>query len=116
MPKFTFLHNSRCSKSRQALAILKENEIEVNIIEYLKTPLSLSQVKDIYALLDIDSPIEMMRVKESEFTEAGLSKTSSKDTLLQAMADFPKLIERPILFNASNAVIGRPPENVLQIV
>ena len=112
---FTIYHNSRCSKSRQTLALLEENtkesQQEVTIIEYLKTPLSHDEIKQLLLQLDC-SPLQMMRIKEPEFIEQNL-KEANEDVLINAMANTPKLIERPIVSNGSKAVIGRPPENIL---
>ena len=113
---FTIYHNSRCSKSRQTLALLEENAQElqhkITIIEYLKTPLSHDDtIKQILLQLDC-SPLQMMRIKEPEFIEQNL-KGADEETLINAMVNTPKLIERPIVSNGSKAVIGRPPENIL---
>ena len=106
-------HNPRCSKSRQTLQLIEEAGHSVEIIEYLKTPLSESDIKQLLTLLAI-KPIEMMRTKEAEFKEQNL-KTADDDTLIQAMVNTPKLIERPIVTSEDKAVIGRPPENVLSL-
>ncbi|MEM0911595.1 MAG: arsenate reductase (glutaredoxin) [Pseudomonadota bacterium] len=116
MPKMKYLHNPRCSKSRQALNILNELNVDIEIIEYLKQPLTREELNLIFTNLGIDSALEMMRPKEAEFAEAGLSKSSSNDSLLDAMVKYPKLIERPILYSDSQAVIGRPPEKVKGII
>jgi len=112
---FTIYHNSRCSKSRQTLALLEENaqksQHQITIVEYLKTPLSHDEIKQLLLQLDC-SPLQMMRVKESEFIEQNL-KEANEEVLINAMVNTPKLIERPIVSNGSKAVIGRPPENVL---
>ena len=112
---FTIYHNSRCSKSRQTLALLEENTQEsqqkITIIEYLKSPLSHDEIKQLLIQLDC-SPLQMMRTKESEFIEQNL-KGANEETLINAMANTPKLIERPIVSNGNKAVIGRPPENIL---
>ncbi len=111
-----YLHNPRCSKSRQALKILNELDVEVEIIEYLKHPLSKDELTKIYANLGVSSVLEMMRPKEAEFATAGLTKSSSNEALIDAMVAYPKLIERPILFSDTKAVIGRPPEKVKDIL
>jgi arsenate reductase len=109
----TIYHNPRCSKSRQTLQLIEENNQEVSIVEYLKTPLSSDDIKKLLSLLNI-SPIEMMRTKEAEFKEQNL-KGANDNTLITAMVNTPKLIERPIVTSKNNAVIGRPPENVLTL-
>ena len=111
---FTIYHNPRCSKSRQTLALLEESKVEINIVEYLKTPLDESQIKSLLTMLAVP-PVEMMRTKEAEFKEQSLSGADD-NTLIQAMIDTPKLIERPIVVHNNSAVIGRPPENVLQLI
>ncbi|WP_076418785.1 arsenate reductase (glutaredoxin) [Colwellia sp. UCD-KL20] len=109
----TIYHNPRCSKSRQTLQLLEENNQDVTVVEYLKTPLNETKINELLGLLNI-SPIEMMRTKETEFKEQNL-KDASNEVLIAAMVNTPKLIERPIVTNGNNAVIGRPPENVLTL-
>jgi arsenate reductase len=114
---FTIYHNPRCSKSRQTLALLEEQTQKVNqeisIVEYLKTPLSHDDIRQLLIQLDC-SALNMMRVKEAEFSEQNL-KTANEETLIDAMVNTPKLVERPIVTNGSKAIIGRPPENVLDL-
>jgi len=110
---YTIYHNPRCSKSRQTLQLIEENQKEVTVVEYLKTPLNKAQINELLNLLNI-SPLEMMRTKEAEFKEQNL-KGASDEVLIEAMVNTPKLIERPIVTNATSAVIGRPPENVLTL-
>jgi arsenate reductase len=109
----TIYHNPRCSKSRQTLALIEENNQELTIVEYLKAPLDEATIKSLLSLLNI-SPIEMMRVKETEFKEQSLTDADDEQ-LIQAMVNTPKLIERPIVTSDNKAVIGRPPENVLTL-
>ena len=109
----TIYHNPRCSKSRQTLALIEENNQDVTIVEYLKTPLHIDAIKNLAKLLNV-SPREMMRVKEAEYKEQNLA-TADDAALFLAMASTPKLIERPIVTNEKNAIIGRPPENVLSL-
>lgn len=109
----TIYHNPRCSKSRQTLALIEENNQEVCIVEYLKTPLNEATIKSLLSLLNI-SVIDMMRTKEVEFKEQGLVGAND-EKLIAAMVNIPKLIERPIVTNDTKAVIGRPPENVLTL-
>lgn len=112
---YTIYHNPRCSKSRQTLALLEEQSTlakqEIKIVEYLKTPLTSNEIKQLLQQLNCKT-IEIMRVKEAEFGEQSL-KGANDDELINAMAQTPKLIERPIVTNGSKAIIGRPPENVL---
>ena len=109
----TIYHNPRCSKSRQTLALIEEANQEVTIVEYLKTPLDESKIKNLLDMLAM-SPIEMMRIKEAEFKEQNLANAND-DQLITAMVNTPKLIERPIVSSESKAIIGRPPENVLTL-
>ncbi len=112
----TIYHNSRCSKSRKTLELLKENNIEPTIVEYLKTPPTAQQLKEILAQLAL-SPRDLMRKKEDEYSEYGLDDSSlSDDQLIDYMVKYPILIERPIVISNGKAVIGRPPENILEII
>jgi arsenate reductase len=111
---FTIYHNTRCSKSRQTLGLLEDysqsSGEEFTVVEYLKTPLTIEEIKQLLVQLDCKA-IEMMRTKEALFNQLNL-KRANEDTLLQAMVDNPKLIERPIVSNGISAIIGRPPENI----
>ena len=113
---FTIYHNPRCSKSRQTLALLQENGVEPEIIEYLQTPPDTNTLQSIKDMLDV--PVRgMMRTKEASYKEANLGDEQLSDAdLLQAMHDNPILIERPIVISGKRAVIGRPPENVLDLL
>ncbi|WP_373086043.1 arsenate reductase (glutaredoxin) [Sneathiella sp.] len=110
------LHNPRCSKSRQTLSLLQERGIEPTVINYLENPPSKQQLKEILALLDL-RPRDLMRKGEAEYKDNNLSDPAlGDDALLQAMLDFPRLIERPIVLANGKARIGRPPEAVLEIL
>ncbi|MGJ8694292.1 MAG: arsenate reductase (glutaredoxin) [Thalassotalea sp.] len=109
----TIYHNPRCSKSRQTLQLIEAAGKEVTVVEYLKTPLTESEITSLLALLQV-SPIEMMRTKEAEFKTQNL-KGTDEQTLINAMVNTPKLIERPIVTSGTHAIIGRPPENVLTL-
>jgi len=116
MSKIKIFHNSRCSKSRQTLALLEQQNIETEIIEYLKTPPTPEQLEDIITMLNIE-PRALLRKGEAVYKELGLADLSlSNDQLIQAMCENPKLIERPIVINNGKAKIGRPPESVLAIL
>lgn len=116
MNDFNILHNPRCSKSRQTLELLQENGVEPTIIKYLETPPSASTLQSIVKNLGV-SPREILRTKEAEYKEAGLdNKELSDDQVIDLMTQYPKVIERPIVFNDSAAAVGRPPENVLKLV
>ena len=113
----TIFHNPRCSKSRQTLELLKEKGIEPTVVEYLKTPPTAEELQAIQAKLNMASPREMMRVKETEYKEQLLGDDSVSDAqLIDAMVNTPKLIERPIVLANDKARIGRPPESVLDIL
>ncbi|WP_343503431.1 arsenate reductase (glutaredoxin) [Alloyangia pacifica] len=108
-------HNPRCSKSREALALLQAKGIEPEVRRYLEDAPSFDELKAAQAALGVPA-IEMVRTKEAEFKAAGLSRDSDDETLLRAMAETPKLIERPVAFASGRAVIGRPPERVLELL
>ena len=112
----TIYHNPRCSKSRQTLELLRGQGLEPNVIEYLKTPPNESEMADILALLGC-SPRDLMRTKEAEYKANGLDAADlSDEQLLKALVEHPALIERPIVLANGKAALGRPPENVLEIL
>ena len=112
----TIYHNSRCSKSRAACELISTtyntaNE-PVEIVEYLKTPLTVDQLKALHALLG-GSLRDMMRTNEAEYVALGLDADSvTDDQLYESIARQPILLQRPIVVRNGRAVIGRPPENV----
>ncbi len=109
-------HNPRCSKSRQTLQLLQEQGIEPEIIEYLKTPPSVAELDEILQKLDLQ-PRELMRKNEAEYKTANMDNSDlNRQELLAGMIANPKLIERPIVLANGKAAIGRPPENVLNIL
>jgi len=109
-------HNPRCSKSRQTLQLLQEQGVEIEVIEYLKTPPTTAELSDILQKLNIE-PRALMRRNEAEYKETGMNNTDlSNDELISGMVATPKLIERPIVLANDKAAIGRPPENVLSIL
>ena len=108
------LHNPRCSKSRAARALLEERGVAFAVRCYLEESLDRSELDDLRARLD-RPPAEWVRKGESAFEEAGLSAASPDDAILDAMASHPILIERPIAVRGRRAVVGRPPENVLDL-
>lgn len=112
----TIYHNPRCSKSRQALQLLRERDVEPEIFEYLKTPpdaATLSQVLDMLGM----EPRELMRKKEKEYKAQALDNPElSREQLIAAMVEHPRLIERPIVIKDGQAALGRPPEQVLDIL
>lgn len=111
----TLYHNPRCSKSREALHLLEEEGETLEIIKYLETPPSFQELKQVIELLDI-APIDLVRTQEPIWKEKfkGLKLTDKE--VITAMVENPKLIERPIAINGTQAVIGRPPEKVLEIL
>lgn len=115
--RITLYHNPRCSKSRQALALLEaEPQAELEVIGYLEAPPSTDELDRILSLLGME-PRQLMRRKEAEFRRLRLEDRSlARSDLLAAMAAHPKLIERPIAVGGGRAVIGRPPERVLELL
>jgi len=112
----TIYHNPRCSKSRQTLELIRAAGIEPTIVEYLKTPPSSKELEGLLRKLNLE-PLDLMRRKEAIFREMGLaSKDLSRDEAIAVMAENPVLIERPIVVRGSKAVIGRPPENVQELL
>ncbi|MDK3074875.1 arsenate reductase (glutaredoxin) [Sedimentitalea sp. JM2-8] len=111
-----FWHNPRCSKSRQALTLLRDRGVEVRERRYLDTPPSLDEIAQIRAALGQPRAIDMMRPGEKLFRDLGLDRGASDEVLMQAMADHPILIERPVAIAGARAVIGRPPERVLDLI
>ncbi len=112
----TIYHNARCSKSRQTLALLEEKGQAINIVEYLKTPPDADTIKSLLQKLDMQ-PRELMRKKEAAYKENNLANANLSDSdLIDAMLENPILIERPIVVANGKAAIGRPPENVLEIL
>lgn len=109
----TIWHNPRCSKSRQTLALI-EDKGDITVRKYLEDAPSVEEITAVRDLLGVKA-IEMMRPREAEFQEMGLSRTDEDDALIAAMAQCPKLIERPIVLANGKAAMGRPPENVLGI-
>ena len=112
----TIYHNPRCSKSRQTLELLRENGIEPEIIEYLKTPPSASELDGVLKKLGLE-PRDLMRRKENAYKAAGLGDPAlNRAALIAAMTEHPVLIERPIVVKGDKAVLGRPPENALELI
>ena len=108
-------HNPRCSKSRQGLEILTKSEKSFKIIKYLDDNLSSEDLKEIILLLNI-KPIDLVRKNEAIWKSDYKGKTLSDIQIIDAMVENPRLIERPIVINNHKAVIGRPPEQILDIL
>ena len=115
MSDYIIWHNPRCSKSRQTLALLQDHGIEPEDVRYLETPPSKQQIKDILEKLGIPA-IDLVRRGESAFKALALSKDASEAELIEAMSKEPVLIERPVVIHGDRAVLGRPPENVLDLI
>lgn len=114
--KVRIYHNPRCSKSRATLELLRERGIEPDVIEYLKTPPSREELECILDLLGLE-PRDLMRQNEEEYRNADLDDPGlTRETLILAMIQRPKLIQRPIVLAHGKAAIGRPPEQVLEIL
>jgi len=108
-------HNPRCSKSRATLALLQEQGITPEIIEYLKTPPSEAELDQILTMLGKE-PGDLMRRGEQEFKDHIQGKTLSRAETIALMVAYPKMIERPVVVNSNKAAVGRPPESVLSIL
>jgi arsenate reductase (glutaredoxin) len=113
--KVTLYHNPRCSKSRAALTLLQAQGVEPDVVLYLETPPDEGELKSVLRKLDM-RPRELLRRSEDEYRESGLSETSTDAEILAAMARYPRLIERPIAVIGEHAVVGRPPERVLELL
>lgn len=115
MKKVQILHNPRCGKSREALKILQDEGCDVEIIEYLKQIPTKKELKDILSKLGVKA-IEIVRKKEPIFIEKFKNKTFTNEEWIQILLENPILIERPIVIDGYKAVIGRPPELVIDLV
>lgn len=116
MTNLTLYHNPRCSKSRSALQLLEERGLNPNIVRYLETPLSAAELHELLRKLGIRAR-QLLRTGEDEYKTLGLNDPELTDEqLIAAMVSQPKLIERPILVAGDKAVVGRPPESILEIL
>ena len=115
MTATTIWHNPRCSKSRSALALIEERGVEPTHVKYLEIPPTDSEIRHVLRLFGVPA-IDLMRHAEVRFKELNLSSDTPEDQLISAMASNPILIERPIIISATQAVIGRPPENALTLL
>ena len=109
--KYTIYHNNRCSKSRLSLSYLDEKGAEYEVIEYLKTPLTAAELKEILGQLGIPA-FDLLRRGEKDYKENFKGKDLSEDEWIAAMIEYPKLMERPIIVKNGKAVIGRPTERI----
>ena len=108
-------HNPRCSKGRQTLKLINDAKKDVEIVEYLKSPPTFQELKSVIEMLGI-SPEQLLRKSETVFKEEFKGKSFSDDEWINIMVEYPKLIERPIVVEGDRAVLGRPPENVLNLI
>ena len=116
MSPCTIYHNPRCSKSRQTLALLQENGVQPEIRLYMTEAYSEQELRNTLDLLAI-TPRQLLRTKEAAYKELGLNNSELDDNqVISAMLQEPKLIERPVVICGDKAAIGRPPENVLEIL
>ena len=116
MTDLTLYHNPRCSKSRGALELLEARGLTPTVVRYLEAPLDAAQLKALLAKLGL-SARQLLRTGEDEYKALNLADASlSEAQLIAAIAAHPKLMERPILETADKAIIGRPPETVLEIL
>jgi len=115
MAKVTIWHNPRCSKSRNSLALLEENAIEAEVVKYLDTPPSKEEIIDVLKMLGITAR-ELMRTKEDIYKELNLKDENDENKLIEAMVAHPKLIERPVVIKEGKAAIGRPVENIKELL
>lgn len=115
MARIQIYHNPRCRKSREALAILEENQADFEVVEYLKDTPTKTELKSVLKKLDI-SAHELIRKGEDIYKEQYKGKELSEDKWIAAMVAHPKLIERPIIIKGDKAVVGRPPELVIGIL
>jgi len=109
----TIYHNPRCSKSRQTLQLLHDNNVEPTIVEYLETPPTAAELTDILAKMDA-GPRDILRKKEAR--EEGIDADLDNEALINAIAAHPRALERPIVVKGNKARMGRPPESVLEIL
>ena len=115
MAEVTIWHNPRCSKSRQAQALLEERGVDANVVRYLDDTPSRAEIERVLGLLGTDDPATIARTGEAVWKDLGLDG-ADRDRILDAMAEHPILIERPIVIRGDRAVVGRPPEKVLDLL
>ena len=116
MSSITIWHNPRCSKSRQTLQLILDRGIEPTIVEYLNSPPSKAELTNALKALGIE-PRDLMRNKELPYKELSLADEGlTRAELVTAMVEHPVLIERPVVFGGTRAIVGRPPENVLELL
>ncbi|MDQ1245559.1 MAG: hypothetical protein QG565_1900 [Campylobacterota bacterium] len=115
MQEIKIWHNPKCSKSREAMEILQENKCEAEVVKYLEEKPDVKKIKAILKMLGI-APRELMRTKEDIYKELNLMDETDDEALIEAMAQNPKLIERPIIIKGDRAIIGRPAEKIAEFL
>jgi len=115
MKEITIWHNPRCSKSREAMKILEENGVNNEVVKYLETSPSTQEITSLLKKLNL-SARELMRTKEDIYKELNLKDELSEEALIKAMAQNPKLIERPVLIKGDKAIIGRPTSIIAEFI
>ncbi|MBR9824935.1 MAG: arsenate reductase (glutaredoxin) [Alphaproteobacteria bacterium] len=115
MSQTTIWHNPRCSKSRQTLALLEARGGELNVREYMTDLPSVDELKNVAKQLGYTSAHEWLRKNEAIYRDLGLKAIEDEETLFKAMSENPRLIERPVVIHEGRAMIGRPPEQVLEL-
>ena len=115
MEKVTIWHNPKCSKSRDAAILLEEKGIHAEVVKYLETPPTKEELIAVLKMLGITAR-ELMRVKEDIYKELNLKEVTDEEELIEAMVAHPKLIERPIVIKDGKAAIGRPIENIIDLL
>ena len=116
MKKYKIYHNPRCSKSRQTLSLLRENGVEPEVVEYLKTPLQKKELQMISNALGL-RPASFVRKNENDYKENGIAEYLDDDEkVFQYIVKYPKIMERPIVVSNGKGIIGRPPSNVLGLI
>ncbi len=116
MSKIQIWHNPRCSKSRNALKFLEEEGINAQIVKYLDIPHNKEEIKSLIKMLGLDSARQLMRTKEEVYKTLDLKNIDDEEKLIEAMVENPRLIERPIVIKDNKAAIGRPIENIIDLV
>ena len=112
--KIQIFHNPRCSKSREALSILQDNNKDLEVLEYLKMDLSKELIEETLVKLKM-SAFDLLRKGEADYKENIKGKDLSEEEVISLMVKYPKLIERPIVIKGNTAIIGRPPSKVTSI-
>jgi arsenate reductase len=115
MANVTIWHNPRCGKSRDAANLLEEKGIDAQVVKYLETPPSKEELKTVLKMLGI-SARELMRTKEDIYKDLNLKEETNEEKLIEAMVSNPKLIERPVVIKDGKAAIGRPLQNIIDIL